>query len=71
MEYPDRKNHQDGVDRVEKENRYRMLAGLGNYFGLILGVICILVCIALLISLLNWLRTDISSVFSVVLSNFR
>ena len=27
--------------------------------------------IALLISLLNWLRTDISSVFSVVLSNFR
>ncbi len=59
----------DSMDRVEKENRYRLVAGLGNYFGLILGVICILVCIALLISLINWLKTDISSVFSVVLSN--
>lgn len=58
------------LERAEKRDRYRFLAGLGNFLSIILGIVCILLVFMLLITLISWLIGDIPSIFSVILTRF-
>ena len=49
----------------EKQDHYRVAAGVMNFLGVVLGVVSILVLAALLFSLLSWLRQDIASNFTI------
>ncbi len=59
------------LQQVEKQNHWRMAAGMAEFFGVVLGVVCILILLALLFSLLNWLRQDINSTFAIIKTHFQ
>lgn len=48
-----------------RRSTWQLLAGLGDFAGVILGTAAILVLIALLVSLLNWLVSDVSQTFTL------
>lgn len=48
-----------------KQSKWRMLAGVGDFFGVLAGTVAILVLIALLISLITWVQADISQSFTL------
>ena len=48
-----------------RRERWRTLANLGDFAGVIAGTAVILVLIALLISLINWVQADISQSFTL------
>lgn len=58
------------LERVERTNRWRMIIGVAEFFGVVAGVVCILLMLALLFSLVNWLRFDISNTFAILKSRF-
>lgn len=58
-------------ERQEKQDRFRMAAGMTEFLGVVLGIVCILALLALLFSLLNWLGQDIASTFSILRSRFQ
>ena len=58
-------------ERLEKQDRFRMAAGMTEFLGVVLGIVCILVTLALLFSLLNWLGQDFASTFSLLRTRFR
>ena len=55
----------------EKQDRFRMAAGMTEFLGVVLGIAVILVLLALLFSLLNWLVQDYYSNFSTFSSRFQ
>lgn len=48
-----------------KQNKWRMLAGVGDFFGVLAGTVVILLLLALLISLITWVQADISQSFTL------
>ncbi len=58
-------------ERLEKQDRFRMAAGMTEFLGVVLGIVCILVMLALLFSLLNWLGQDFAGTFSLLRTRFR
>lgn len=46
-----------------RRSSWKLMAGLADFAGVILGTAVILILIALLVSLLNWLAADISQTF--------
>ena len=58
-------------ERLDRQDRFRVAAGLMNFLGVVLGVACIFVLLALLFSLLSWLSQDISSTFSILRTRFQ
>lgn len=53
-------------DQLElRRSTWQLLAGLGDFAGVILGTAAILILIALLVSLINWLVSDISQTFTL------
>ena len=46
-------------ERQEKQDHFRVAAGMMEFVGVVLGIMAILVLLALLFSLLNWLRQDL------------
>lgn len=48
-----------------RRSTWQLLAGLGDFAGVILGTAVILVLIALLVSLMNWLVSDVSQTFTL------
>ena len=52
--------------REKRRARWELMAGFGNFFGIIAGVAVILVLIALLVSLINWLRGDLNQTFLLI-----
>ena len=48
-----------------KQSKWRMLAGVGDFFGVLAGTVVILILIALLISLITWVQADISQSFTL------
>jgi len=48
-----------------RRSTWQLIAGLGDFAGVILGTAAILVLIALLVSLINWLASDISQTFTL------
>lgn len=58
-------------DRAElRRSNWKLLAGLADFAGVILGTAAILVTVALLVSLLNWLIADVSQSFVLLQKNF-
>ena len=58
-------------ERAElRRSHWQLLAGLGDFAGIILGTAAILVLVALLVSLLNWLIGDLSQSFILLQKNF-
>ena len=54
----------DEEERAEaRRSRWRMLAGVGDFFSVIAGTVVILLLTALLISLITWVQADISQTF--------
>lgn len=51
------------------QSRWRLIAGLGDLAGVIIGVGVILLMVMLLISLLNWLAADIVQTFTLWQAN--
>ena len=59
------------MEEVERQNRDRMVSGIGNLIGVMVALTVILLLSALLFSLVKWLRQDMRSVFSVLIDSFR
>lgn len=49
----------------QRQSKWRILAGLGDFLGVIAGTVVILVLIALLISLIHWVQADIRQSFTL------
>lgn len=58
------------LEKVERQNHFRFMAGMFDFFGVVIGIACCLVLLAMLFSLLNWLRNDISSALAIFQSHF-
>ncbi len=58
-------------ERQEKQDHFRVAAGMMEFVGVVLGIMAILVLLALLFSLLNWLRQDFASNFSTLAARFQ
>lgn len=58
-------------ERAElKRSNWKLIAGLADFAGVIIGTAAILVLITILVSLLNWLMSDISQTFVLLQKNF-
>lgn len=58
-------------EKEDKQDRYKVAAGVMDFVGVVAGVLCILLLIALLMSLLDWLNKDISSTFATLRAHFQ
>lgn len=58
-------------EKEDKQDRYKVAAGVMNFVGVVAGVLCLLLLIALLMSLLDWLNQDISSTFATLRTHFQ
>lgn len=58
-------------EKEDKQDHYKVAAGVMDFVGVVAGVLCILLLIALLMSLLDWLNKDISSTFATLRAHFR
>ena len=52
-----------------RRSRWQLIAGLGDFAGVVLGTAVILVLAMLLISLINWLVSDVSQSFILLQKN--
>lgn len=55
----------DEERRELRRSTWQLLAGIGDFAGVILGTAVIFVLIALLVSLINWLISDVSQTFTL------
>ncbi len=67
QEYEQRKE----LERLEKQDHFRIAAKMLEFVGVVLGVVCIFVLLALLFSLITWLDQDIASTFSILRTRFQ
>ena len=51
--------------REARQMKWRMLAGVGDFFSVLAGTVVILLLVALLISLITWVQSDISQSFTL------
>ncbi len=58
-------------EKEDRQDRYRIIAGILEFLGVIVGVACIVVLLALLFSLVSWLNQDISSTFAILRTRLR
>lgn len=49
----------------QRRDRYRMVAGLGDFLAVIAGMVVILMLIAVIVSLINWVHADIVQSFTL------
>lgn len=70
MQDPQYYQRKKAYERIERANRWRMIHGIADFCGVVLGSVCILLMLALLFSLVNWLRQDISNTFAILKSRF-
>lgn len=49
----------------QRQSKWRVLAGLGDFLGVMIGTVVILILIALLISLIHWVQADIRQSFTL------
>lgn len=55
--------------RAARQGRFRVAAGVLDFFGVIAGTVVILILIALLVSLITWLRQDFDQTFTLLTTN--
>ncbi len=53
-----------------KRSNWKLIAGLADFAGVIVGTAAILVLVTILVSLINWLMADISQSFVLLQKNF-
>ena len=58
-------------EKEDRQDRFRVAAGVMEFLGVVLGVICVLVLFTLLISLIDWLGKDISGTFAILRTRFQ
>lgn len=58
-------------EKEDKQDHYKVVAGVMDFVGVVAGVLCLLLLIALLMSLLDWLNQDISSTFATLRTHFQ
>ncbi|MGN1019102.1 MAG: hypothetical protein ACI4O7_01910 [Aristaeellaceae bacterium] len=63
--YPDEEAMTDEERRLARRDRWRVLAGVGDFLAVIAGTVVILLLIALLVSLINWVHADLSQSFTL------
>lgn len=71
--FPDEMQADDWFDEDENEelrrlnsrSRWRVFAGISDFFGVIAGTVVILILIALLLSLGSWLLRDVNNMFAL------
>lgn len=54
------------LERQQRQDHFRVAAGMMEFLGVVLGVVSILVLVALLISLISWLSQNVSGTFSLI-----
>jgi len=64
-EFWDEEMLNDEEREILRRERWRTLANLGDFAGVIVGTAVILVLVALLISLINWVQADVSQSFTL------
>lgn len=57
-------------ERQVRRDRLRFAFGMTDFVGVMLGFAVILIMILLIFSLVNWLRRDISSMFTFINTRF-
>jgi len=67
--YTDEMYYDDFLDEEERREarqmKWKMLAGIGDFIGVLAGTVVILLLIALLISLITWVQADMSQSFTL------
>lgn len=58
-------------EKEDRQDRFRVAAGVMEFLGVVLGVIAVLVLFTLLVSLVNWLTKDISGTFAILRTRFQ
>ena len=58
-------------DRLLRQDRWRLTAGMAEFLGVVAGVAVCLILVLLIASLVSWLRQDAGSTFAVFISMFR
>ena len=58
-------------DRMLRQDRWRLTAGLVDFLAVVGGVAVCLILVLLIFSLVNWLRQDATSTFKVFIDMFR
>ncbi|MBR1584633.1 MAG: hypothetical protein IJ662_03745 [Clostridia bacterium] len=73
MMQPNREQYEQRKEweRQEKQDHFRVAAGMMEFLGVVLGIVAILVLLALLFSLLNWLGQDFAGTFSILRTRFQ
>ncbi|MBE5803197.1 MAG: hypothetical protein E7316_01625 [Clostridiales bacterium] len=51
--------------REARQMKWKMLAGVGDFIGVLAGTVVILLLVALLINLITWVQSDISQSFTL------
>ena len=66
MMQPNRQQYEQRKEweRQEKQDHFRVAAGMMEFLGVVLGIVSILILLALMFSLLNWLHQDIDAFFA-------
>lgn len=68
-EYIDEMYYDDFLDEEERREarqlKWKMLAGIGDFLGVLAGTVVILLLVALLISLITWVQADMSQSFTL------
>ena len=63
--FPDEEAMTDEERRLARRDRWWVLAGVGDFLGVIAGTVVILLLIMLLVSLINWVHADLSQSFTL------
>ena len=58
-------------ERQTRQDRWRVMAGMTDFFAVVIGVTVCLILVMLIVSLFNWLRQDTQTTFSVLIDAFR
>ena len=53
-------------EKEDRQDRYKVAAGVMEFLGVVLGVIAILVLLALIVNLVFWLNKDVSGTFAIL-----
>lgn len=52
--------------KTQRNGRFRVAAGVFDFFSVIIGTVVILVLVALLVSLITWLQSDFDQTFTLI-----
>lgn len=56
----------DEERKLMRKGRFRVAAGVFDFFSVIIGTVVILILIALLVSLITWLQSDFDQTFTLI-----